>query len=319
MDRIYEAAPVPLDYCWNKLVPAMPQFHDGIATLIVAPHWFKQAGLAAVLIDARPVTGKVFAEVLPNHTCLEAIQRIVGPSVCTPYEVYVAGSLRPLQAGWEICVEEGDTLRVVPAAHVPLWGPSLEYSLLQPTPWLSLDPVPSTARALCVLLLHDSGKYLFSDFVQCDFQNYLRVTHFVGAEMSESRVVSAQGLNAYVYHGVPVRGVIAVIGRSTERDHQNRPLPAILFLDARPVGQDLSFCILDRYRVSRDFLREYIHCPVPPGHRLAVKGGQRRDDSYEFHSGEVLVLAFLPEDHVGQEAAESEQDGTDDPSPVPGR
>ncbi|OLQ07506.1 hypothetical protein AK812_SmicGene9087 [Symbiodinium microadriaticum] len=314
MDRIYEAAPVPLDYCWNKLVPVMPQLGDGIATLIVTPHWFKQAGLAVVLIDARPVTGKVFAEVLPNQTCLEAIQRIVGPSVCSPYEVYVAGSLRPLQAGWEICVEEGDTMRVVPAGHVPLWGPSLEYSLLQPTPWLSLDPIPTTARALCVLLLQDSGKYLFSDFVQCDFQNMLRVTHFVGAEMSESRIVSAQGPIPYVYHGVPVRGIIAVVGRSTERDQQNRPLPAILFLDARPVGQDMNFCVLDRYRVSRDFLRGYVQCPPPPGHRLAVMGGQLRNDGYEFHSGEVLVLAFLPDDQVGPEDAESEPDGSDDPS-----
>ncbi|CAE7176445.1 unnamed protein product, partial [Symbiodinium necroappetens] len=248
--------------------------------------------LATVLFDARSMTGKVFAEILPNHTSLDAICRIVGQ---------------------EVHLEEGDTLCLAPAQHLPLWGPSLMRSLQQPTPWLSIDPVPATARALCVLILHESGKYLYSDLVQCDWQNCLRVTHFVGVEMSESRLVSAFDLTSYVYHGTPVRGIIAVLRRSTDRDQQNRPLPAVLFVDSRPVGQDVNFCVLDHYHVSREFLQGYVRCPTPPGHRLAVMGGQLRGNGFDFHSGEVLTLAFLPVEQGEPEAGESEPDGSDDP------
>ncbi|CAE7942823.1 unnamed protein product, partial [Symbiodinium necroappetens] len=242
VDRVYEAAPSPLDDC-----------------------------LATVLFDARSMTGQ------------------------------------------EVHLEEGDTLCLAPTRHLPLWGPSLMRSLQQPTPWLSMDPVPATARALCVLILHESGKYLFSDLVQCDWQNCLRVTHFVGVEMSESRLVSAFDLTSYVYHGTPVRGIIAVLRRSTERDQQNRPLPAVLFVDSRPVGQDVNFCVLDHYHVSREFLQRYVKCPTPPGHRLAVMGGQLRGNGFDFHSGEVLTLAFLPVEQGAPEAGESEPDGSDDP------
>ena len=314
VDRVYEAAPTPLDHYWNKLIPAVPQLGDGAATFLVAPHWFKHAGLATVLFDARSMTGKVFAEVLPARTSLEAINKIVGPSVITPFEVFVAGGLRPLQLGQEVHLEEGDTICLAPADHLPLWGPPLLHSLQQPTPWLSMDPVPTTARALCVLLLHESGKYLFSDMTQCDWQNLLRVTHFIGVEMSESRMVSAFQLEPYVYHGTPVRGVIAVLGRSTERDSQNRPLPAVLFIDARLVGQDVNFCILAHYHVTRDFLLGYARCPPPPGYRLAVKGGQLRGDGFDFHGGEVLTLAFIPDEHGELEFGESECGGSDDPS-----
>ena len=313
VDRVYEAAPSPLDDCWNKLIPATPQLNDGAATLLVAPHWFKHAGLATVLFDARSMTGKVFAEVLPNHTSLDAISRIVGPSVITPFEVFVAGSLQPIQPGREVHLEEGDTLCLAPAQHLPLRGPSLTRSLQQPTPWLSMDPVPATARALCVLILHESGKYLYSDLVQCDWQNCLRITHFVGVEMSESRLVSACDLTSLIYHGTPVRGIIALLRRSTERDHQNRPLPAVLFIDGRPVGQDVNFCVLDHYHVSREFLQGYVRCPTPPGHRLAVMGGQLQGNGFNFHSGEVLTLAFLPADQGVPEAGESEPGGSDDP------
>ncbi|CAE7155771.1 unnamed protein product, partial [Symbiodinium necroappetens] len=190
-------------------------------------------------------------------------------------------------------------------------------SLQRPTPWLSIDPIPSTARALCVLILHESGKFLFSDFVQCDWQNALRVTHFVGVEMSESRLVSAAGLASYIYHGTHVRGVIAVLGRSTTRDQQNRPLPAVFFLDGRPIGQDVNFCVMDSYYVSREFLRGRVQCRPPPGHRLAVMGGQLRDNGFEFHGGEVLTLAYLPDDDDPFEALESEPDGSDDPFDSP--
>ena len=33
VDRVYEAAPSPLDDCWNLLIPATPQLNDGAATL----------------------------------------------------------------------------------------------------------------------------------------------------------------------------------------------------------------------------------------------------------------------------------------------
>ena len=313
IDKIYEAAPVPLDACWNKLVPAAPQLGDSAATLLVVPHWFQRAGLSAVLFDVRAMTGKVFAEVLPRQTSLEAIQRVAGPTVIEPFEVFLAGSLQPLQEGQIVHVEEGDTLCFAPTRHLPLWGPLLSRSLQRPTPWLSLDPIPSTARALCALLLHESGKFLFSDFVQCDWQNALRITHFVGVEMSESRLVSAAGLASYVYHGTHVRGVIAVLGRSTIRDQQNRPLPAVFFLDGRLIGQDVNFCVMDSYYVSRDFLCARAHCRPPPGHRLAVMGGQLRGNGFEFHGGEVLTLAYLPDDDGPVETPESEPDGSDDP------
>ena len=118
LDIVYEAAPVPLDACWNKLIPAKPQLGDGAATLLVVPHWFKQAGLSAALFDVRAMTGKVFAEVLPRQTSLEAIQRVAGPTVIEPFEVFLAGSLRPLQRGQIVHVEEGDTL-----CFAPLRGP----------------------------------------------------------------------------------------------------------------------------------------------------------------------------------------------------
>ena len=315
LDRVYEAAPVPLDACWNKLTPASPQLGDGAATLIVAPHWFKQAGLSAVLFDVRAMTGKVFAKVLPRQTSLEAIQRVAGPTVIEPFEVFLAGCLQPLQRGQIVHIEEGDTLCFAPLRHLPLWGPSLPRSLQQPTPWLGTDSIPSTAKALCALILHESGKFLFSDFVQCDWQNALRVTHFVGVEMSESRLVSAAGLASYVYHGTHVRGVIVVLERSTVRDQQNRPLPAVFFLDGRPIGQDVNFCVMDRYFVSRDYLRGRVQCQPPPGHRLAVMGGQLRDNGIEFLGGEVLTLAFIPDGPL--EAIESEPDGSDDPFDSP--
>ena len=315
LDSVYEAAPVPLDACWNKLIPAAPQLGDGAATLLVVPHWFKQAGLSATLFDARAMTGKVFAEVLPRQTSLEAIQRVAGPTVIEPFEAFIAGSLQPLQPGQIVHVEEGDTICFAPLRHLPLWGPSLSRSLQQPTPWLGMDPIPSTAKALCALVLHESGKFLFSDFAQCDWQNALRVTHFVGVEMSESRLVSAAGLASYVYHGIHVRGVIAVLGRSTARDQQNRPLPAVFFLDGRPIGQDINFCVVDRYFVSRDFLQGRVQCQPPQGHRLAVMGGQLRGNGIEFHGGEVLTLAYIPDGPL--EALESEPDGSDDPSDSP--
>ena len=124
--------------------------------------------------------------------------------------------------------------------------------------------------------------------------------------------MSAAGLQSYVYHGFPIRGVIAVFEKTARKDPHGKPLPAVLFIDGRPVGSDVNFYLLDEHFVTRDHLSHLVRVPVPFGRRLAVKGGRRLGNRYEFHSGEVLTLAFLPEEDIGDEQHESETGGSSD-------
>ena len=304
-----------LEECGEQIVPVFPQTTPGVAAFVAAPTWFAEERLVVALLDASAIRGNVFAVVLSFPTCVEEIRRVAGFSSVLRHDVFVAGRPAPSHPGADIEATDGALIQLVPPGHTPFWAAPLAFALWHPHYWPSAAPVPRTRDSACALILHKSGKYLFDRFTTDEWANRKGIADLISTPLTYLRMQAANPAEMlpYVYRGSPVRGVIAVIDRDTDRDDEDRPLPYIVFLDSRPLGFDFNFQVSETLFLPNAWLLAYLQQPPPPGWKLVTKGGSRTDDGVSFFPGEVLILAFQRVQHQEEEHPESEEDFSPDP------
>ena len=291
----------------DSLTPTHPQLEIGLASFLVTPPWFPEANLAAVLIDARAVQGSVFAAVLSYPTCLDEIHRAIGFLSVGTHEVYAAGDSDPLPAGRPIPLQNGVLVKLLPPHRIPFWAPPLAFALWHPYLWPAGASIPPPGYGLRALILHHSGKYVLDNFGDDDWANLNNVARLVGIPLADLSVEPAgqDELYPYVYHGARIRCVLAVTPKLPPRNNLGLPMSYVLFVDSRPVGFDVNFLCLDQGHIRRDQLKQHLQHPPPPGWQLVVRGGQKRDQGYDFVHGEVLTLAFAHSKEACEESPES--------------
>ena len=255
-----------LDECGEQIVPVFPQITPGVAAFVAAPTWFAEERLVVALLDASAIRGNVFAVVLSFPTCVEEIRKVAGFSSVPSHDVFVAGQPAPSDSGADIEANDGALIQLVPPGHTPFWAAPLAFALWHPHYWPLDAPVPRTRDVACALILHGSGKYLFDKFTGDEWANRKGIADLISTPLTYLRMQAANPAEMlpYVYRGSPVRGVIAVIDRDTDRDEEDRPLPYIVFLDSRPLGFDFNFTVSETLFLSHEWLLAYLQQPPPP-------------------------------------------------------
>ncbi|CAE7861303.1 unnamed protein product [Symbiodinium microadriaticum] len=306
---VKEAGPGLFAEIGDTLTPTHPQLEIGLATFVVTPPWFPEANLAAILIDARAVQGTVFAAVLSYPTCLEEIRRAAGFQSVPAHAVFAAGDNDPLPPGRPLPLQNGVLVKLLPPNRVPFWAPPLAFALWHPYMWPAGASIPPQGYGLRALLLHHSGKYILDNFDDDDWANLNSAARLIGIPLAELSVepASQDELYPYVYHGSRIRCVLAVTPKQPPQNTSGQPMSYVLFVDSRPVGFDVNFLCLDQGHIRCDQLLQHLQQPPPPGWRLVVRGGQKRDQGYDFVHGEVLTLALARLHVACEENPESEE------------
>ena len=90
------------------------------------------------------------------------------------------------------------------------------------------------------------------------------------------------------YRGTNVRGLVACPPQQSVTDGGLN-----LFLDFRQIASPIQFVMLTSTRITYEALRQLLPRPPPPGWRLSIQGGRRRDRALEIVPGETLIFGFL--------------------------
>ena len=306
-------SPSLFDEIGDVLTPVHPQVEIGQACFVVTPPWFGEANLAAVAVDARAVQGRVFSIVVSFPTSVEEIDRLVGLASVAEHDVYAAGARDPLVPGTPLELQSGALVKLLPPRRAPLWAPPLPFALWHTSLWPKGASPPVSGHATAALILHRTGKYMMAHFGDDDWANLRSLASLVGVPLAELCVEAASNeeLTPYVYHGIAIRCVLAAFPRQAQAAGYGQRY--VVFLDSRPLGFDVNFLLLDTLHITQGQLLQYLQQPPPRGWRLAVRGGQKQGDGYDFVQGEVLTLCFLRKHVIAQEDAESEEAFSSDP------
>ena len=292
-----------------------PQVEAGYTAFVVMPSWMYLTARTVALLDARAIGGRLFAVIVSVPTTAAEIRAVSGLSSVGAHHIFIEGATAPPSEDEALQVQEGALIRLLPPAQAPTWEPPLSAYLAEPSFWDRRIRPPDTGNSPAVLLLHDTGKFIFSRWSGDTRESCDNAAVFMGLDPRQTRMTSADpaALEPLVHRGTPMRGVVAVSPFTVERDPRGHPVPYIVFLDTRPIGHSPNFVRLAEPFISRQALATCAH-GAPDGWRIVVSGGRRRQGGFEVYNGEVLVLAFQEIGFGGDLDEGSESEDTPDPT-----
>ena len=153
-------------------------------------------------------------------------------------------------------------------------------------------PTPRIPPPKSLMLLHSSGRYLFSGPRTVNTTPTQVVADFVGVNLADVRFHSPgeEDLTQLFYRGTNVRGTIAIAPRPQEISRQY-----VVFLDLRLVAAAPQFVCLTQPFISYQHLLQLVPRLVPAGWRVAVRGGHRRGDYLEVEHRETITIGLVHE------------------------
>ncbi|CAE7700405.1 unnamed protein product [Symbiodinium sp. CCMP2592] len=278
----------------DRVIPVRPQPLPEIATLLVAPDWTAYSSLSVVCLDLRDVgnssLGPLAAVYVTRPTCRAELCRQAGIYGVQPCRVFIGTESDPLEEDEAVTLANGCVVTFLSGDLHPNPATDLQYRLQLPHTWRPdvAPPVPSRPRAL--LLLHQSGRYLFR--VQA---SQLPVdeaaARFVGVDRAavEFHTPQGDGCSRLQHQCVDTRGILALVDPGI--------LPPdvpqyVVFLDLRQVGSTIKYLVLERPWIPRADLLVLAGRRPPPSWRLRILGGRLRRTRLEVQQGTTLTFGF---------------------------
>ncbi|CAE7387388.1 unnamed protein product [Symbiodinium sp. CCMP2592] len=219
----------------------------------------------------------------------------------------------PIPEGEEIWLENGDVIRLVRAHETPPVFSNLR-DWLGGYRDLGFRPTfPHIYPARAVMLLHHTGRYMFSRHVEGRGPVDEAAAEFVGVRRDEVTFHAPPDglLENLAYRGSNMRGLIAVVEKNRDGSQET-----VVLLDFRQIAGPPQFLRLSRARLAYTELQRVLPTAPPPGWRLVVQGGRRRTNHLDVRSGTVLVFGFQRVDATDPEfdvfSSSSEPGDSDD-------
>ena len=311
---------------FTQLVPALSQPDVSFGAILAVPEWASDC--ACVLIDARSVDNRFFAQAFPLRLNRSSILL----HLCIPADKAV----RIFNCGQELLdgpwyhFSHGDTLIVLPEGAIP--GPvvHLEDMLRGTYDWVS--PCPSYGGphfpAFCVL--SDGGHKV----IPVDVDIVTSFADFKRIAISELQYTSEHAL---VSSSMPRVGDLEVAGQYCKAilvatEYVVRfPIPpgrlsllrTVVFLDRRCLLQDFTWVIAERGLIDRDWFLEPYQNEAPAGYSVNVKGADteiyRGRPCLRTPNGTLLTLTYVDSDSSTSDCPLSSESSDDPPSHNAGR
>ena len=303
------------------VVEACPQPCASCLVFVVLPEWLSFAGGSAVVLDMRSTVrddrGPLLAAFLSRPTDCSEIRREAGAFAIGACDVYIGNSASPLDEHEYVTVPSGTTIRLSRVGPPRTGYLPLSHHVCRRSPVL-VGPVPRIPQPKVLLLLHHSGKFLFSGSASPEVPLRDAIARFVGANHEEVTFHTPRdnGFAGATYRGVFIRDVLAILERREPIDGRT-----ILFLDLRQVGASFQFLCLEEPKISYDALEAVLPRPPPLGWRLAVSGGRRYRHHLSVQHCDIVILGFVhqadgPADFYSlsssSEAPPSDEDGEEE-------
>ena len=306
---------------FTQLVPALSQPDVSFGAILAVPEWASDC--ACVLIDARSVDNRFFAQAFPLRLNRSSILL----HLCIPADKAV----RIFSCGQELLdgpwynFSHGDTLVVLPEGAIP--GPvvHLEDMLRGAYDWVS--PCPSYGGphfpAFCVL--SDGGHKV----ILVDVDTVTSSADFKRIAISELQYTSEHAL---VSSSVPRVGDLEVTGQYCKAilvatEYVVRlPIPpgrlsllrTIVFIDRRCLLQDFTWVVAERGLIDRDWFLEPYQNEAPAGYSVNVKGADteiyRGRPCLRTPNGTLLTLTYVDSDSSTSDCPPSSESSDDPPS-----
>ena len=275
------------------LLPALPQPQAGLATLVVVPEWVPGSLRRVVIYDFSAFRGPVYAQICYAVLTLQDLAAEASWQGVAAWEASTACSAGPICG--QVLVDNGTVIQFLPPGSASSWGVSFGDMLRDPGCW---RPEPALLRQEMPptgwLVLQGSRHRYYR--TRCMDPTVLRqpVADAMLCEVcdvSYSAPLQQFLVDGLLFHGHMVLGVFAAEPRS-ENVPAGPNLGVFLFLDGRPVGQDIQFQFVSAGLQTAGAAIRYLQPYTPPGFQAMPFVGGAQVDEIDVVEGFVLTAAF---------------------------
>ena len=201
-------------------------------------------------------------------------------------------------------------VRFEPEADPPPRLDRLHQRLQDPEQWEEPGVYPHVPGASTIMLLHETGRYVFSKARATEGPIDHAAADFIGIPRYSVTMLSPSGETCenFTHRGTSIRGVVACVNSADIRAGKQ-----ILFLDLRQVAGSIHYVVLDDDHIAYEDLWRLMPREPPAGWRHTCSGGRRHRAFLRVSPGETLVFGFV---RAGQwrdgEMCTSDSDSEDD-------
>ena len=275
------------------VIDTCPQVHQDYISALLVPNWTKATFKTVFIIDLSYWGGPLYAEVAWSRVSFEDLSEAARTYVDVPWDVYHAGSSKPIQPNETVNAASGDVFRFVPLGNRPSWPAPLQEAICSKHRWahdlvISLDELPSSK----CLALTDNGTWLFptEDTPDDLLHTYIATARYTTPEqLSFGEPAVGSPILQYVKHGRVITRVIAAHPRPPDARPGIR-LGSFVFLDIRQLGKEPTFIYIeDGWHDAAPILRS-LGIPQPPGYEFEITGVPTRNDQVLLSHGCTIVV-----------------------------
>ena len=261
--------------CGNVIVPAV-QPSNSFAVVLALPDWTADwlGQQTCVLIDARALDGRLFAWIVPTYTSRQVmlslcqVRSSTGLRIAVNGVLQVAHMLGPLAAGDVITIVPSDAAWPAPAV--------LEDMLLGPRNWqpCTLFPGPLDSAFQVLSDRQDITVAIDFDSLQSsdDFRSFAAA--ILGFDPASTTVCpTIPRIQNLLQCGQKCQAVIAIttrISRIPIPPGRLLPRQHVIFLDCRPILQEVTWLLAREGHVNLQTLREQYAVDAPEGYSVII-------------------------------------------------
>ena len=288
----------------NLILPAV-QPDNTFAVVLAVPDWAADwlGQRTCILIDARALDGRLFAWIAPAQVSRHALLAQIGVRDSTGLRIAING--RTDRRGAYGMLAAGDVISITPADKRRPPVEVLEDMLRGPRNWqpcpVFLGPVETAFRVLADTQAVNVAVDFDSLHTSQDFKKL--TASIFGQDIADTTICpTVPRLRNLVHCGQQCQAVLATttrISRIPIPPGRVLPLQHIIFLDLRPILQEVTWVLAQEGQVNLPQLCEQFLVDAPEGYCVSFKDGLVRPlDTQEIvtvpHGG-VLVVEFVLE------------------------
>ena len=295
------------------ILPAY-QPDQSFAVVLAMPDWADN--VLCALIDARQIDGKLFACVLPSSLNRASLHHHIGIPDAPGLRVYVDGVLgNPDQV---LHFHSGSVVYLAQQGRGAPRTYQLEDMLRSSRNWTRPCPTFPGPEASAFCVLTDGGTLRLVPTAAIDTLSPERLREFLADKLQFSLDRTTTCLTTPCLHNIAILGqdchnaIVATEAVSRLPIPPGRWLPPqrIVFLDKRPILQDISWQLAEEGIVNIDRIIASLSDFAPEGFSVVVRdrrtGNPHTSHAVRVEQGAILIIEYIL--HFAEASAESEAD-----------
>ena len=273
-------------------VAVSPQLHEDYASYILVPNWLWSSVKRVVMVDAARFGLGTYPRYVDTLITRRLVCEWVGVEDHETADVFIGGSLAPLEPAERYQAYNGCLIRVLRRGEEVSWSSDVEERFDDPARWRpeTDHPLPAAGRFIQFqgrLHAHSHGMR----------RGDQRTPQAIAAEIFNSaldtfwlRAPTERPFKLYD-RGRRIYSVIAVL----ENDRFVQADTSIVFIDLRPLGLWLQWCVAPAGRFHPGTYIQGLHLQVVPGFSIVAQGGRKLGHGLlAVEDGELLLAVLRP-------------------------